>query len=207
MKNIFLLRSFEKSRLYITIASAGLLSMAATGAYADDHDKKSVDIMPVIQASDNPEGTLPAAATHETLQITPDKSELIRLDHKIGSVIVGNPLHISVLAESSQTLIVVPKSPGATHFTVLGKNGEVLMQRHVIVASPKENYLRVKKVCMEDQENCQPTNVYYCPDMCHEIAGQPLDGSGGSDSSDSQDNSGQAGNQPPPGGGGDIPDE
>ncbi|MBK7361953.1 MAG: hypothetical protein IPJ01_06550 [Micavibrio sp.] len=42
------------------------------------------------------------------------------------------------------------------------------MQRHVIVASPKEKYVRIRKSCASSK-GCQPTQVYYCPDMCHEI--------------------------------------
>jgi len=206
MKNLFPLRSNKKSHLHLAIISLGFLTIAATGAHADDHDKKSVDIMPVIQAADDPNAELPESATHETLNITPDKSELIRLDTAVGSVIVGNPNHISVLAESSKTLIVVPRQAGATHFTVLGKDGKVLMQRHVIVASPKQNYVRVKKVCMEDQENCRPTNVYYCPDMCHEIGQASTEEGGSSDSAAAEESNGS---QPPPpsDGGGDIPDQ
>lgn len=112
----------------------------------------------------------PNDPTHPPLKITPDKSEIVRLDQDAGTVIVGNPNHISVLAENVRTLVLVAKNPGATYFTVLGKNGDVIMQRHVVVAKPGENYVRVRKACASsDDDNCQATQVFYCPDMCHEI--------------------------------------
>jgi hypothetical protein len=111
------------------------------------------------------------ASTHPPVRLTPDKSELVRLDSDAVSIIVGNPAHLSVLADSSKTLVLVPKAPGATYFTVLDAQGEVIMQRHAIVASPKKQYVRVRKSCAKSgDDNCQATQVFYCPDMCHEIA-------------------------------------
>ena len=52
--------------------------------------------------------------------------------------------------------------------------GNVVMQRHVIVASPKEKYVRVRRSCATaENKNCQTTQVFYCPDMCHEIVMTP----------------------------------
>lgn len=122
-----------------------------------------------LQAAEQ-EAYSPDEPTHPPLKITPDKSEIVRLDQDAGTVIVGNPNHISVLAENVRTLVLVAKNPGATYFTVLGKNGDVIMQRHVVVAKPGENYVRVRKACASsDDDNCQATQVFYCPDMCHEI--------------------------------------
>jgi hypothetical protein len=53
--------------------------------------------------------------------------------------------------------------------TILDKQGNVLMQRHVIIASPQKKYVRIRKPCIGDAEGCEPTQVYYCPDMCHKV--------------------------------------
>lgn len=114
------------------------------------------------------------------LHLTPDRSELIRLPRSAASVIVGNPAHISVLAESANTLVVVPLAAGASHFTALDEHGDIILQRHVIVASPQKNYIRVRRTCAKGSEDCQDTSVYYCPDMCHPIVmGGGAGGSGG----------------------------
>jgi hypothetical protein len=112
----------------------------------------------------------PDYQTHPPIRLTPDKSELVRLDREAMTIIVGNPLHLSVLADNPKTLIMVGRAPGATHFMALDAKGEVIMQRHAIVASPKEKYVRIRSSCATSgNANCQTTRVYYCPDMCHEV--------------------------------------
>ncbi len=107
--------------------------------------------------------------THPQLNLSEDKSEMIRLSEKAASVIVGNPNHISVLLDTPDTIIIVPRLAGASHFTVIGENGKVIMQRHVIVGAPKDNYIRIRRSCNSDDRNCQQTSVYYCPNTCHQI--------------------------------------
>lgn len=115
--------------------------------------------------------------THPVLNLTPDKSELVRLDREASSVIVGNPAHATVMLDTPRLAVVIPRSAGATYFSALDKDGNVIMQRHVVVAAPKKNYIRVRRNCNAARdnggggENCQPTSVYFCPDMCHEISG------------------------------------
>jgi hypothetical protein len=112
----------------------------------------------------------PETDTHPLIRLTPDKSEIIRLDRGVRSLIVGNPMHLNVLLDSTKTLVLVPREPGATHFTALDDQGQVIMQRHVIVGSPKENYIRVRRSCANaGGGDCVETSVYYCPDMCHPV--------------------------------------
>tara|TARA_R110001592_G_scaffold20926_20_gene84783 strand:+ start:4490 stop:5086 length:597 start_codon:yes stop_codon:yes gene_type:complete len=158
-----------KSCLVLPAFAAALLFCAPHTASADSNQGKVMDILPVITAQEGEQAIADADMTHPILRLTPDKSELVRLDKPAGSIIIGNPLHINIIADSSKTLVIVPRAPGAGYFTVLSKTGEILMQRHVIVASPKDGYLRIKKTCTEDSEGCQKTSVFYCPDMCHEI--------------------------------------
>lgn len=129
------------------------------------------DLMPVTAT---PQGAAveDIAATHPLLRLTPDKTEMVRLEREAGSVIVGNPDNLSVLTESPRLLLFVPQRAGATHVTVLDREGAILMQRHVVVAAPKEKYVRIRRSCANAsrQGDCQPVTVYYCPDMCHEVS-------------------------------------
>lgn len=130
-----------------------------------------VNVVPADALSqDRLQGVLPEAPTHPTLRMTPDKSEIVRLDADAATVVIGGPAHLSVLPDNARTLVLVPKAPGATYVTVLDKKSNVIMQRHVLVAGPAEKYLRIRKSCATSEDkNCQTTQVYYCPDMCHEI--------------------------------------
>lgn len=150
---------FYKNTLTILVCTLGIIPSHQAIA------KDAAPVPLVVHASTSQE--MPKETTHSILRLTPDKSELIRLEVPAKSIIIGNPAHINIIADSPTTLVIVPRTPGATHFTILGSNGEIIMQRHVIVASPKEDYLKIKRTCTED--NCQETSVFYCPDMCHEI--------------------------------------
>jgi hypothetical protein len=154
------------------LLSALVLSVPAAPARAQDAPSQSslaqTDIMPVKAASEVDIAIDETNPTHPPVKLTPDKSELIRLDRKASTVLVGAPAHLNILPEGPNTLVLIPRAPGATYFTVLDGENKVIMQRHVIVASPKEKYVRIRKSCATSK-GCQPTQVYYCPDMCHEI--------------------------------------
>ena len=112
------------------------------------------------------------AADAPTLRVGMDKSELVRLPEDAASIIVGNPVHASVLMDTPRLLVVVPKAPGATHFSVLNDQGAVILQRHVIVGAPQNDYIRVRKsMCGENAKDCASIETFYCPreGMCHEI--------------------------------------
>ncbi len=148
-------------------AAAGAQDSGSTApqALAGDAVVDTADTAPEYELS-------PEEDTHPMIRLTPEKSEIIRLDEEARSIIVGNPVNLSVLMDNTKTLILVPQVPGATHFTILDKSGKVIMQRHVIVASAKEQYLRVRRTCAMAGGACEQTSVYYCPDgdMCEPIA-------------------------------------
>lgn len=111
--------------------------------------------------------------THPVLELTPDKSELVKLNTEAASVIVGNPNHVNVMLDTPDTLVVVPRAPGASYFSVVGKDGSIIMQRHVVVGggAHNENYVRIRRSCAGSSgSSCQETSVYFCPDTCHEVS-------------------------------------
>ena len=110
------------------------------------------------------------------IRLTPDKSEIVRLESDAASVIVTNPEHAVVQLESPRLLLVMPRQPGTTAFTVLDKNGKVVMQRNIIVSAAQPRYVRVRRVCGQQDQNCVPSAYYYCPDGCYEV--NPVAGDG-----------------------------
>lgn len=108
------------------------------------------------------------------MRLTPDKSEIVELNQEAASVIVGNPAHINVILDTPTKAIVVPRASGSSHFSVIGRNGDMIMQRHVVVGAPKaqgkNKYVRIRRSCgASSNRNCQETSVYFCPDSCHEV--------------------------------------
>ena len=104
-------------RVLIAVVSALIVLGISHSSYA-----QSPDLIPVKTSQ---ETTGLTEKTHPTIRLTPDKSELIHLDTDVSSIIVSNPAHISVLTESTKTLIIVPKMPGASYFSALDKEGNV----------------------------------------------------------------------------------
>jgi hypothetical protein len=124
-----------------------------------------------------------ASSTHPILRMTPDKSTILNLERPAERVIIGNDAHINVFMDTPTRLIVVSRQPGATHLTLLGEQGEIVMQRHVIVASPQQDYVRVRRNCALATGDCADTEVFYCPGMCHEIMVKDGSEDGGGSSS------------------------
>lgn len=161
---------YLKFALFSAIILLQSLSVSAPSFAQENDTRPPLDILPATTAQERGIVYDDQTHTHPAIKLTPDKSELVRLDRPAASIIVGNPNHLSILADTSQTLVLVARAPGATQFTVLDKNGAIVMQRHVIVASPKEKYMRIRRSCAgSDDDTCQSTSVFYCPDMCHEI--------------------------------------
>ncbi len=158
-----------KQRAFLSCIVGVTLACTAIASAQDQPASKGL-IPPSATAVGTPGGDLDSE-THPTLNLTPDKSQLVHLDRDAASVVVGNPEYARVLIDNPRLAVVIPRKSGATYFTVLDKDGNVIMQRHVIVAAPKKNYVRVRRSCINAAEGkaCQPTSVYFCPDMCHEV--------------------------------------
>lgn len=152
--------------MILMMKNAALLAFALvlTGALSAMAQEAVTLDLPAAQADERAENS-----NYPTLNLTPDKSEMVKLNQKAASVVVGNPNHISVLLDTPDTLVVVPRAPGASYFTVMGEDGSVIMQRHIVVGAAKEKYVRIRRSCAAGARDCQPTRTYYCPDMCHEV--------------------------------------
>lgn len=114
-------------------------------------------------------GELPAGQ-YPILRLTPDKINVMRLDRDAVNVIVGNASHLLAVMETPRQVLLVPRQPGATHFQVLDARGNTIMERSVIVAAPKQDYIRVRRACAtKNGGSCEEFSIFYCPDMCHTV--------------------------------------
>jgi len=110
-----------------------------------------------------------ASSGDGTLRLTPDKNKLVRLNQDAASVIVNNPVHAEVLLDSPRLLIIMPRKPGTTSFTVLNALGETILQKNIIVTSVQSKYVRIRRICARGDDTCVPAAYYYCPDGCYEV--------------------------------------
>jgi hypothetical protein len=104
----------------------------------------------------------------DAIRLSPDRTKVLRLRENAASVVVANPAHASVILDSPRLLIVMPREPGTTSFTVLNAEGKELLTRNIIVSATQPQYVRVRRVC-GNARDCAPSNYYYCPDGCFEV--------------------------------------
>jgi hypothetical protein len=104
----------------------------------------------------------------DSLRLTTNKDKIIRLDQDAASVIVNNPEHAAVLLDSPRLLIVMPRQPGATSFSVLDNAGNVILKKEIIVTNVQPHYVRIRRMC-NGGGDCAPVSYFYCPDGCFEV--------------------------------------
>lgn len=149
---------------------AALLAFGAGTACADGID----EMTRLLKAGDaTAEKTVARQAPGgdpRAIRLTPDRTRILRLRENAASVIVANPAHAAVTLDSPRLLILMPREPGTTSFTVLNAEGKILLERNIIVSGTAQpQYVRVRRVCGDNTQGCQPSNYYYCPDGCFEV--------------------------------------
>ncbi len=105
----------------------------------------------------------------EPLRLTTNKDRIIRLDKDASSVIVNNPAHAVVMLDSPRLLIVMPRQPGATSFSVLDGDGNTILHKEIIVTNVQPQYVRIRRMCNGSDPTCVPNAYFYCPDGCYEV--------------------------------------
>lgn len=117
----------------------------------------------------------PRNAPRQALRLTPDRSEIIRLQEDAASVVVTNPAHAQVMMETPRLLLVMPRQPGSTSLFVLDAQGKTILERDILVSASTQPYVRIRKACAANDQSCQANSYYYCPDGCYEVTTVPGD--------------------------------
>ena len=138
-------------------------------AEATPHDKAA----PSSLGLSTPATSIKADENEEMppLRISPDQPTVLQLDRDAINILVGSNKNLRVVPDTNRTLVLIPKQPGSTYFRALDAEGKVVMQRHVIIGAPKNDYIRIRRACVNSgDKGCREYSVYYCPDMCHEVS-------------------------------------
>lgn len=108
-------------------------------------------------------------ADSDVIKMQTERPVVVKLEEDVANILIGNDLYLNIFPDSRRTLILMPLNPGATFFRALDADGNTIIEKRVIVASPKQNYIRVRQACGGDDELCSFQSIYYCPDMCHNV--------------------------------------
>ncbi len=170
MTSIFAKSARMGARTFVGIFVVAL-GLSLAGPVAAQGKKSDAGLMPATNSAESARefAVAPGEETHPPVRLTPDRTEMVKLDEDANSIIIGNPAHLNVLLENPRLLLLAARQPGATQMTILNSAGKVIMQRHVIVSGPKEEYIRIRRSCINGGNGCQPTTVYYCPGICHDV--------------------------------------
>ncbi len=154
---------------YITAFGLGVLLLAAAlPARADGMEQMTRLLKGGDSAAASTATNRAALGDTGAIRLSPDRTKVLRLRENAASVVVANPAHASVILDSPKLLILMPREPGATSFTVMNAEGKVLLERNIIVTGTQPQYVRVRRVC-GNARDCAPSNYYYCPDGCFEV--------------------------------------
>ena len=160
-------KGLNSMKQYITAFGLGVLLLsAALPARADGMEQMTR----LLKGGDSAAASTATSRAPDTgaIRLSPDRTKVLRLREKAASVVVANPAHASVILDNPQLLILMPRQPGTTAFTVLNAEGKVLLERNIIVSAVEPQYVRVRRVC-GNARGCTPSNYYYCPDGCFEV--------------------------------------
>ncbi len=107
----------------------------------------------------------------KTIRVSPGQSKTVPLSRNAASVIVANPAHATVFLDTPRMLVIMPRAPGATELTVLDAEGQIVLQKGVLVDGAGDDHVRIRRICGEDARDCEAQTIYYCPDNnCVEVA-------------------------------------
>lgn len=170
----------------VVIAMCMAESSLPQPAYADGGEQlleRLLDNQPV-QAAGTPSAPVASTVTttstssstnaarvkpRDAIRLTPDRTEVVRLEQDAASVVVTNPAHAQVMLETPRLLLVMPRQPGSTSLFVLDKDGNSIFERDIIISGSTKPYVRIRKSCNDNAGNCNADTYFYCPDGCYEV--------------------------------------
>lgn len=80
--------------------------------------------------------TLGAQAQADTITVSVDQAQVLKLPEKVTTVIIGNPLIADAALQSGGIMVVTGKGYGSTNLLALDRSGRVIMDKTVEVLGP-----------------------------------------------------------------------
>jgi hypothetical protein len=96
------------------------------------------------------------APTGGIIPVNIDQAKLIRLPERAATIVIGNPLVADITLQPGGVIIVTGKSYGATNFVAMDRNGEVLLDRIILVESPADRIVTVYRGIERESYSCMP---------------------------------------------------
>jgi hypothetical protein len=157
----------DMSRMWrssLVVLTCGYLAFGAGAAHAAEKMIAITDDQAITQSLGDPRSE---QAVGDVIRMRTDRPLVIKLEQEASNILIGNDLFLNIFPDSRKTLILMPVQPGATFFRAIDADGNTIIEKRVIVGTPPQNYVRVRRACAADDELCAFQSIYYCPDACH----------------------------------------
>ena len=96
------------------------------------------------------------AAGAESIRVTIDQYEFVRLKEPAATVLLANPNIADLAVENARLLILVGRVPGETMLVVLDKQGDEILKTAVVVVPKLERELTLQRGLAEATYSCDP---------------------------------------------------
>jgi hypothetical protein len=96
------------------------------------------------------------APTAGAIAVNIDQAKLIRLSERAATIVVGNPLVADITLQPGGVIIVTGKSYGVTNFIAMDRNGEVLVDRIILVETAADAIVTVYRGIERESYSCMP---------------------------------------------------
>jgi hypothetical protein len=101
--------------------------------------------------------TLGAQAQADTITVSVDQAQVLKLPEKVATVVIGNPLIADAALQSGGIMVVTGKGYGSTNLLALDRGGRVIMDKTVEVLGPSgPNLVVVYKGIERETYSCAP---------------------------------------------------
>ncbi|HZL39720.1 MAG TPA: pilus assembly protein N-terminal domain-containing protein [Pseudolabrys sp.] len=101
--------------------------------------------------------TLGAQAQGDTITVSVDQAQVLKLPEKVTTVVIGNPLIADAALQSGGIMVVTGKGYGSTNLLALDRSGRVIMDKTVEVLGPSgPNLVVVYKGIERETYSCAP---------------------------------------------------
>jgi len=99
---------------------------------------------------------VPAPAADDPIMVYMDHARILRLSHPVEKVVIGNSSIADVTVADPETIVVTGKAYGTTNLVLLGRGGDAILDKDVLVSTDEAHTIRVYRQTNRSVLSCGP---------------------------------------------------
>ena len=101
--------------------------------------------------------TLGVQAHADTVTVSVDQAQVLKLPARVATVVIGNPLIADATLQAGGILVITGKGYGMTNLLALDRNGSVVMDKHLrVLGASGHDLVVVYKGTERESYSCAP---------------------------------------------------